>query len=109
MTHRMRSTGFERRPVRRQFVKRFWILLVLATGCAEPVQSGGLGVFHPQDFAGRMALVSRLKSSDAGTPEKPSKADASADLTVAPSAGAPPVSPAAAFEPVAGAAPVAPR
>ena len=37
-----------------------WLLLLLAFGCAEPAQLGGLGVFRPQGFEGRMALASRV-------------------------------------------------
>jgi hypothetical protein len=39
-----------------------WVLLlvvalVTTAGCAKPVQSGGLGVFNPAGFEGRMALA----------------------------------------------------
>lgn len=42
---------------------RWLLLLVLAaapTGCGKPVQSGGLGVFNPNGFEGRVALAGKL-------------------------------------------------
>lgn len=38
---------------------------VLLVGCMEPNQMGGLGVFNPSGFAGRLALASRVNGSAA--------------------------------------------
>jgi hypothetical protein len=40
-----------------------WWLPLLACSCAEPAQLGGLGVFRPQGFEGRMALANRVHGS----------------------------------------------
>lgn len=41
-----------------------WLLLLVlvaaATGCGKPVQRGGLGVFNPNRFEGRVAPAGKL-------------------------------------------------
>ncbi len=46
------------------------LLLRALTGCAEPAQLGGLGVFNPNGLEGRMALASRVKAPSAVAPER---------------------------------------
>ena len=45
-------------------------------GCTQPVQRGGLGVFNPQGFQGRVALVGQYVASgtahDTAVVKKPS-------------------------------------
>lgn len=63
-----------------------WSLGALA-GCAEPAQLGGLGVFNPSGFAGRMALASRVKATPSGETEALPSAAPSAAPTASPRAG----------------------
>jgi hypothetical protein len=52
-------------------VSRSCLALVLVAcsgtvwGCAEPLQSGGLGVINPNGLDGRLALVNRVRGSTA--------------------------------------------
>lgn len=51
------------------------VALVVTTSCAKPAQLGGLGVFNPQGFAGRMALAGEYAENHglqtASHPDKP--------------------------------------
>ena len=42
-----------------------WLLVLLQSGCAEPAQLGGLGVFNPRGLSGRMAIANRVNGSAA--------------------------------------------
>jgi hypothetical protein len=48
-------------------VRALWLLglVVLTSSCAKPQQLGGLGVFNPNGFEGRMALVGELGTTQA--------------------------------------------
>jgi hypothetical protein len=52
------------------------LLLWLATGCAEPAQLGGLGIFDPSGFEGRFTLASRIRHN--GGPQPPHNVTAGA-------------------------------
>lgn len=43
-----------------------WLLPLALAGCAAPAQRGGLGVFNPNGFEGRMALASRANGHALG-------------------------------------------
>lgn len=53
---------------------------VLTTSCAQPAQLGGLGVFNPRGFEGRMALAGRLHAAPA-SPERSRAPNASETAT----------------------------
>jgi len=42
----------------------------IVAGCAKPAQLGGLGVFNPNGFEGRMALASEYRDNQAKSAER---------------------------------------
>jgi len=45
----------------------------IVAGCAKPAQLGGLGVFNPNGFEGRMALASEYRESRTKSLERPAE------------------------------------